>query len=350
MLLLSWLVLGAIAAAGARAYQADAQPVGSDGAQRARGPSLEIITALNAQIAPYLLSPSHPLTDIPGPPEEIDFGYQLLSGSDEPLRDGCLDANPLPRLQAGQLTEVVIGLAREASASGVATAESDACRVIGSMGALYAEDDYTAPLQNFSFALVNRTLAPGQELSFTYTLAPHVAFPLGRATLQLITFTERDYTHAQLLHKAGIAESVVHQSMAEQGEEAARAFLAQPLRLTYGLAVLNGTVEIVASATGTNSRMLFTVLAGIAALVALALGIVGAVAGGSAWAKPHRWAEAVKRRLGGRAVPPPAHRPTTAVRHTPAAKDEWLEEHRRILKSARAVGSKTESTPRSGGK
>eukprot|EP00166_Cyanidium_caldarium_P000272 ctg_1106.g428 len=121
-LLLSWLVLRAIAPAGARAYQADAQPVGSDGAQRARGPSLEIITALNAQIAPHLLSPSHPLTDIPGPPEEIDFGYQLLSGSDEPLRDGCLDANPLPRLQAGQLTEVVIGLAREASASGVATA------------------------------------------------------------------------------------------------------------------------------------------------------------------------------------------------------------------------------------
>jgi Translocon-associated protein (TRAP), alpha subunit len=111
-----------------------------------------------------------PLTDMPAPSKDVEFGYAFSSG----LADG-------KTLTLGLPTRAVVGLSN-GGRTGI--------HVWGVMGSLNMPHKFDMYVQNFTYSVVNQTVGVGGEMSFDYSFEPNERLDTRDFTLSLSVFYE----------------------------------------------------------------------------------------------------------------------------------------------------------------
>jgi Translocon-associated protein (TRAP), alpha subunit len=121
----------------------------------------------------------HPLSNMPPPSSDVDIGQAFADG----LKDG-------KKLVLGKTSRVIIGFANNARVS---------YHVWGVMGSLNMPHNFDIHVQNFTYAVINQTVASGGELSFDYSFEPNERLDTRDFTLALSVFYEAQSTKGNVI-------------------------------------------------------------------------------------------------------------------------------------------------------
>lgn len=115
-------------------------------------------------------SDKHPLTDMPPAAKDVQVGYAFTVGLD----DSAV-------LTLGQEANTVIAFANGGRSL---------YHVWGVMGSLNMANYYNSFVQNFTYTVVNKTVSPDNELSFSYAFTPNERLDVRSFQLSLSVFYE----------------------------------------------------------------------------------------------------------------------------------------------------------------
>jgi hypothetical protein len=320
------------------------EPVQSHAAVSHDSSALEVLSVFDRFLRRHVISLAHPLTDLPDEPEDVEYAYRLLQTNEtSSVSTAGRETEPSVQLAAGDVLSALITLSRTQSTEphGQWNTSDDAYRVVGAMGALHAVHNPTLHLQNMTFSLVNRTLGRDQELSFVYPLAVHAAFPPGPCILRLTVFLERVWNHKDLLEHLGIPAEQVAALLSGPSNASMAAFLERKSNLGYAFRVLDGLVEIKPAVSGREYRLLFTILAIVASSLVVLVAVVSSVDTPST-RKISQWLQRQCRNRWGSTAQASRRGPTSATPTDAATTtaDEWLLEHRQMMRGLVGTGSK----------
>lgn len=120
-------------------------------------------------------SPRHPLSVLPPSNDDAHVGHAFKSGmSTNPKTSSAL-------LTLGDSVKTVIAFSNQAKTP---------ILVWGAIGSLNNPDNFRIHVQNFTYGLVNRTVEPGHELSFSYSFTPNAHLDVRPFQLAITLFYE----------------------------------------------------------------------------------------------------------------------------------------------------------------
>lgn len=130
----------------------------------------------------------HPLTDIPEPATDVQVGHVFQSGlPHDPSANidheaDINDVSASPRIMTlGEPVKAVVAFSNQGRM---------AYHVWGITGSLNFHNRFSVFVQNFSYTMVNRSVAAGDELSFSYSFIPNERLDVRPFQLALTMFYE----------------------------------------------------------------------------------------------------------------------------------------------------------------
>lgn len=130
----------------------------------------------DADIARYDPERRHPLSDLPPPSSDVSVGHAFLTKFSE-TKSKASDIV----VTLGETIKTVIAFANHGRGS---------YHVWGVMGSLNMNDNFKIHVQNFTYAMINKTVEPQEELSFSYAFTPHERLDIRPFQLALTAFYE----------------------------------------------------------------------------------------------------------------------------------------------------------------
>jgi hypothetical protein len=121
----------------------------------------------------------HPLSNLPPPSKDIDVGLAFAEG----LKDG-------KKVVLGKAARVIVGFANGGRIN---------YHVWGVMGSLNMPHNFAIYVQNFTYGVVNQTVASGGEVSFDYTFEPNERLDTRNFTLAISVFYEAQSTKGNVI-------------------------------------------------------------------------------------------------------------------------------------------------------
>lgn len=129
----------------------------------------------DADAARYDPERRHPLSDLPPASDDVHVGHTFVSGL------GTDDKTERPVVTLGQSVKTVVAFANRARTPH---------HVWGIMGSLNHDDAFAVHVQNFSYSVVNKTVSPDDDLSFSYEFAPNSRLDVRPFQLAITVFYE----------------------------------------------------------------------------------------------------------------------------------------------------------------
>ncbi|KAI0565850.1 translocon-associated protein alpha subunit [Gracilaria domingensis] len=130
----------------------------------------------DADSAQYDPERRHPLTDLPLSAEDVGIGHAFLTKFSETKSK---ESDIVVTL--GETIKTVIAFANHGRGP---------YHVWGTMGSLNMKHNFKIHVQNFTYTMVNKTVAPDGELSFSYSFTPHERLDIRPFQLALTVFYE----------------------------------------------------------------------------------------------------------------------------------------------------------------
>lgn len=129
----------------------------------------------DADSARYDPSHRHPLSELPPSSDAVSVGHFFVSGM-----SGDNKASR-STVTLGELIKTVIAFANNGRT---------AMHVWGVMGSLNHDNRFSIYVQNFSYSMINKTVASGEELSFSYEFTPNAHLDIRPFQLAITMFYE----------------------------------------------------------------------------------------------------------------------------------------------------------------
>ncbi|CAN8063885.1 unnamed protein product [Agarophyton chilense] len=130
----------------------------------------------DADSARYDPERRHPLSDLPPPALDVGIGHAFLTNFSE---TESKESDIVVTL--GETVKTVIAFANHGRSP---------YHVWGTMGSLNMKHNFRIHVQNFTYSMVNKTVAPDGELSFSYSFTPHERLDIRPFQLALTVFYE----------------------------------------------------------------------------------------------------------------------------------------------------------------
>lgn len=129
----------------------------------------------DADSARYDPTRRHPLSDLPPPSSDVSVGHSFVTGMS---------------VDNGTSRSVVVLGEPIKSVIGFANNGRTALHVWGVMGSLNHDNRFSVYVQNFSYAVVNKTVFSGEELSLSYEFTPNAHLDIRPFQLAITMFYE----------------------------------------------------------------------------------------------------------------------------------------------------------------
>lgn len=130
----------------------------------------------DADIARYDPERRHPLTDLPPASTDVSVGHAFLTNFSE-TKSKASDIV----ITLGETIKTIVAFANEGRGS---------YHVWGVMGSLNLNEKFAVHVQNFTYTMINKTVEPGTELSFSYSFTPNERLDIRPFQLALTVFYE----------------------------------------------------------------------------------------------------------------------------------------------------------------